>query len=109
MVQLQVPLSPGRSYSRAFLSIQSPELYSGLIDILGHLPAKGINFLDQVSLGQSADGWVTGHPRDSIYIDCEKKRRVPQAGASQGGFAPGVAGPDNDDVIFYWGNIQGIP
>jgi hypothetical protein len=102
-------LSPGRSYSRAFLSIQSPELYSGLIDIFGHLPTKGINFLDQVSLSQPADSWVAGHARDSVYIDCKKKRRVPQAGAGQRGFAPGVAGPDNDDIMSYLGNIQGIP
>jgi len=34
---------------------------------------------------------------------------VSQASASQGSFAPSVAGPDNDDVISCSGNIQGIP
>ena len=59
-------LSPGCLNSRAFFSIQYPELYACFIDIFSHFPAQGIDFTNKMTFCNTANSRVAGHLGDII-------------------------------------------
>ena len=70
----------------------------GGIDVQGHFTAEGIDFPDQVTFGETADGRVAGHRPDGVGIDHRQQRFAAQPGGGQGRFTAGVAGTDHGDI-----------
>ena len=64
-----------------------------------HLAAQGVDFLDELSLGEAPDGRVARHEGEGIEIDVEQECVAPHARGGQRCLAPGMAGADHDDVI----------
>jgi hypothetical protein len=69
-VEPSVGLSPRSSDSRAFASIEDPELDSPLIGYAAHKSVQGIYLTHQVSLAEPANCRVAGHGSDG----CESMR-----------------------------------
>ena len=99
-VQLLVGLGPGGAHRRPLAGIEHAELDAGGIDILGHLAAQGIDLLDQMPLGQAADGRIARHQRNGIQIDGQQQRAAAHAGSSQGRLASGMPCTDNNHIIY---------
>jgi hypothetical protein len=55
-------------HSRAFASVQHSELDHGCIDKMSHFAAQRVDFPDQISLCQSADGGIAGELPDAIEV-----------------------------------------
>jgi hypothetical protein len=73
--------------------IEGPELDARGIYHFAHLAAEGVNLPNQVTLGQAADGWITGHERNRVKINGQQQRTATHARPGQGRFAPGMPGP----------------
>jgi hypothetical protein len=67
------------SHRRAFACIDETELDAGLIRVPRHFPAQRIDFLYQMSFGNSSDRRVTRHLRDSVAIHGEQQGARPHA------------------------------
>ena len=98
-IQLFVRLGSRGAHGRPLAGIENAELNSGSINVLGHFATQGIDLLDQMALGQSADGRIAGHKRNGVQIDRQHQRTATHASSRQGRFATGMAGADNDYVI----------
>jgi len=98
-VEEPVGLGPGRPDRRTLAGVEAAELDAGGVYVSGHLSAQGIDFLDQVALGQTADGRVAAHGSDGIGVAKENSGAAAHAGRGQGRFAAGMAGADDDDVV----------
>ena len=59
-----VGLCAGASHGGAFGGIEYMELNARRVDGQGHESAERVDFFDDLSLGQPADGGVAGHPAD---------------------------------------------
>ena len=64
-----------------------------------HDAAEGVDLADQVAFGDAADGGVAGHLRNQVQVHGDHGGPQPNAGAGAGGFAPGVARADDNDVV----------
>ena len=64
-----------------------------------HDAAEGVDLAHQVALGDASDGGVAGHLRDQVEIHGDHGGPQTHARASAGGFAPGVTGADDHDVV----------
>jgi hypothetical protein len=96
---LFISLGTRSADGRPLAHIQNTKLYPGCVDIFGHLAAKRVNFTDEMSLGLSANRWITGHQGNGIKINRQQESFLPHARRSQGRFATGMAGSDNYNVI----------
>jgi hypothetical protein len=81
---------------------------SRLIGYLTHFPTQGVNFLDELSLGQPPDGGIAGHQGDGVEIDVEQQGLAPHAGRRQGRLAPGMTPADHDYIVII-GQLQYSP
>jgi len=99
-VFLLIGLSSGRLYSWAFATIQQLELYSRLVDVLGHLTAQGIDLSYELPFCYSTDGRVAGHFRDAVEINCEKERVHSHASSRKSCFTSGMSSANNNYVMF---------
>ena len=97
-VEQPVGLGAGGTHRRALAGVEAAELDAGGIDVLGHFPAQGVDLLDQVALGQAADGRVAGHGADGVGVDDADERPAAHARRGQGRLAAGVAGADYGNV-----------
>jgi hypothetical protein len=70
-VQLLIALDSEGSNRRAFTRIDEAELDAGLVGIPCHLPAQCIDFLYQMSLGDSSNCRIARHLRDAFSIHGE--------------------------------------
>jgi hypothetical protein len=52
-----------------------------------------------ISRTDAADGGVAGHLRDEVDVHGHHRGAEAEAGAGSGGFAAGVAGADDDDLM----------
>jgi len=98
-VELLVALHAGGMHRRTFGGIEQAKMHGGFIGDLAHLAAEGVNFLDQLTFGQSPDGRIAGHQRDGIQIDVEQNRPATHARAGQRRFAAGMSAADNRNII----------
>ena len=78
-VPATVCLGPRRANRWTLPAVQQPELYSGLIDPQGHLPAQSIDLAYELALGKPPDRGVTGHLRNGVQIGGKEEGRKPQA------------------------------
>jgi hypothetical protein len=97
-IQLLVALDAEGSHRRAFTRIDEAELDAGLISVPRHLPTQRIDFLYQMSLGDSPDRRVARHLRDAVAIHCEQQGSRTHARRGQGGFTAGMASTHYNDV-----------
>ena len=72
----------------------------GFVGYPPHLPAQGVEFLDELALGEAADRGVAGHQRNGVEVDVEQERLTTHPRRREGRFAARMAPPDDDDVIF---------
>ena len=56
-----VDLGSAGTHGGSFARVQDAELDAGPVRPLAHHSAQGVDFLDHVSLGQTANGWIAGH------------------------------------------------
>ena len=98
-VEEPVGLGPGRPDRRALAGVEAAELDAGGVDVFRHLPAEGVDLLDQMPLGQAADGRVAAHGADGVNVDHQHRGAASHPGCRQSGFAAGMAGADHDNVV----------
>ena len=63
-----------------------------------HRAAERVDLAHQLPFAQAADRGVAGHQRDRVEAQVQQQRFAPHARGGERGFAPGVAGADDDDV-----------
>ncbi len=100
-IVLAVDLGPRRPDGRPFSGIELPELDACFVRRPGHLSAQGVDFLDQMAFGQSADGRIAGHVTDLIDILGDEKGWMAHPGRSQGGLNPGMTSSHHNDIISF--------
>ena len=98
-VLLLVALRAGRPHGRAARGVQQAELDADGVGDLAHDAAEGVDFADEVSLGDAADGGIAGHLRDEIDVQGEERGAQAHAGGGHRGLASGMAGADHDYVV----------
>lgn len=99
LVGLFVRLSTGAVHRRAFAAVEHPKLDSRGVDRFAHQAAQGVDFADDLTFGDSTDGWVAGHLPDRVQIRRQESRFGAQASCSGGGFGSRMTGSDNDDIV----------
>ena len=68
---------------------------------MAHHAPQGVDFLHQVALGQPAHRRVAGHLGHGVQVEVEEQYLQPHPGRRQRAFAPGVAGADDYQIIFF--------
>ena len=86
--------------------IQEAELDADCIRDFSHDSAEGVDFADQVALGDSADCWIARHLGDQVDVERVEGGLQPHAGGGHGGFASGMSGADHDYVELF-GELHG--
>ena len=108
-VQRAIRLRPRRPHRRALAGVQRAELDAGPIDRARHRAAERVDFLDQVTLADAADGGVAAHLAERLDALRHEQRATAHPRRSQGGFGAGVTAADHDDVVcFGEAHIQAI-
>ncbi len=93
-----VGLCAWRMHRGAFTAVEHAEVDAGGVDGFSHFSAEGVDFADDLSFGDSADGWVAAHRADHIDIHGEHGGFGAQAGGGECGFDTSVAAADNENV-----------
>jgi len=75
-------------------------LKGGSVGVLSHFAAQGIDLIDEMALGESANRWVAGHASYCAFEGCNEKCGHTHAGGSQGSFGPGMTASDNNNLRF---------
>ena len=96
-----VALGAGRPDGGSARGVQQAKLNADCVGDFAHDAAEGIDFADQMSFGDSADGGVAGHLRDQVDVQRVEGGLQAHAGCGHGGFASGVAGADHDYVEMF--------
>ena len=102
LVGLLVGLGARRADAGALVGIEHAELDAGGVGVEAHETTEGVDFPDDVSFGESADGGVAGHLGDGVEILGEEGDGAAHASGGGGGFNAGVTGTDDDDVVGFW-------
>jgi hypothetical protein len=63
-----------------------------------HDSSHGVNFPDQMTFTNSADGGVTGHLAETFHTLGEEQGAGPSSGRSKGRLGSSVSAPNYDDV-----------
>jgi hypothetical protein len=82
-----------------FATVQHAELDSGGVDHAAHLAAQGVDLADNLPLGHAADGRIAAHLGHGVAVHREQHRLRAQPGRGECGFAPGMSGADDGDVV----------
>jgi hypothetical protein len=98
-------LGAGGPNRRAAAGIQKTKLNSDRVRDFAHDAAQSVDFADQVTLGDSANGRITRHLCDQVEIHCDHGCAQAQARTGPGGLAAGMAGADDDDVVRMGGHL----
>ena len=78
--------------------IEAAKLNAGIIGGKRHHPAEGVNFPDQMSLADAADGGIAGHLAERFQVLGEQKSLRPGACGGEGCFASGMTAADNNHI-----------
>ena len=100
-VGLLVALRTRRPDGRAARSIQEPKLDTNRVGDFSHDAAEGVDFADEVSLGNATDSGIARHLRDQVDVQRVECGLQPHASGSHGGLAPGMSGTDHDYVELF--------
>ena len=81
-------------------AIEQAELNSGCVDDLAHYAAEGVDFADEMSLSDSADGRLAAHLPDRIRVKSDQRCARADAHRDVSRFAACVACADYDYFEF---------
>ena len=87
-------------YRRTLGCVQHFALNEGLIDVLTHLAAQCVDFTNQMTLTGTADGRIARHHGHGFQVHGAQQSLLTHTGRSQGRFAAGMSGADNDHIVF---------
>src|SRR6185437_2087295 len=108
-IQRFVALGAQRSHRRSFACIDESKLNPGAIRVPPHLTAERIDFLYEVSLGNSADRRIARHLCDSAQLHRQEQSFRPHSCRSQCRFAAGMTSPHDNDVKCYGHRVLYLP
>ncbi len=106
-IGLLVALGAGGPDRGAARGIEQAELDADGVGDFAHDAAQGINFANQMSLGDSADGGVAGHLGDEIDVEGIEGGFQAHAGGGHGGLAAGVSGANDYYVELFSEALHG--
>ncbi len=72
----------------------------GFIRCDGHRATEGVDFLDQMSLADAADGRIAGHGAKGFDVVGQQQCLLTGACRRKCSFGAGMAAADDDDVEF---------
>ena len=98
-VLLLVALRARGPHGRAARGIQQAELDADGVGDFAHDAAESIDFADEVSLGNAADGGIARHLRDEVDVERVERSLQAHASGGHGGLASGMAGANHHNVI----------
>ena len=98
LIEGTIGLGPRRSDRWPLARIQHPKMNAGLIRRPGHHTAQGIDFLDQMSLANSANSGIAAHLPERFNILRQQQGSAPQARGCQRSLRPGMTAPHDNDV-----------
>ena len=78
--------------------VEHSELDGGGVGVEGHFASEGVDFADDLSLGDAADGGVAGHLGEVVGVEGEEESGGSESRGGECGLAAGVSGADDDDV-----------
>ena len=79
--------------------IESLGLERRSIGIASHFSSEGIEFVDEMTLGKSANRRIARHATDSVDAGGDEKCTTAHSRSSKCRFRTGMSAADNDDVI----------
>ena len=97
-IEQPVGLCPRGTHRRTFAGVEAAKLNAGGVDVFRHFTAQGVDLLNNLPLGQAADGGVAGHGADGIGVDDADQGAAAHAGSGQRGLATGMTRADDGDV-----------
>ena len=108
LVQQAIRLGTGSPHRRALGRVERAKLDPAEIDGLRHDPAKGVDFLDQVSLADPADRRIAGHMPQRIYVVGEQQGIETHSGCRCCCFGSCMTATDDDHIklfmVLHWGS-----
>ncbi|OPZ80125.1 MAG: hypothetical protein BWY77_01226 [bacterium ADurb.Bin431] len=90
-------------------AVEHAELQGGLVRHHAHGAAEGVDLLDEVALGQSADGGIAGHLRQGEDVLGDEQGGGPHPGGRQRGLAAGMTPTHYQNVIAIAGAFHRAP
>jgi hypothetical protein len=93
-----ISLGARGSYSWSFAGIQHTKLDTAEVSGMRHCTTERVNFLDQVTLANAADGWVATHLANSFDVVRQQQCLRASSGSSKCSFSPGVTTADDNDI-----------
>jgi hypothetical protein len=87
-VQHAICLRARRAHRRTLARIENPELDACCIGRLGHRPAQGIDFLDQMPLADAADRRVAAHRAECLQVVRQQQVLTPIRAAASAASVP---------------------
>ena len=99
LVGFFVGLCAGAVHGGTFAAVEHAELDAGGIDGAAHRAAQGVDFADDLSLGDAADGRVAAHLADGIEVGRQECGLGPHARRRQCRFRARMSAADHQNVV----------
>jgi len=90
----------------SFSAVEHAELEGSQVGGGTHESAKGVDFSNDCSFGNTADGGIAGHLADGFEGAGNQADGCAKSGGGDGGLGSGVSGSDDDDVKVYFGEMR---
>ena len=101
-VQLAIRLRACGTNCRAFTAVERTKLNAGTIGGLGHRPAEGINFFDQMTFANAANGRITAHLSERFDALRQQQGLHAHTRSRQRCLGSGMASAYNNDLKLIW-------
>jgi len=98
-VELLVALGARAPDGGAARGVEEAELDADGVGNFAHDAAESVDFPDEMALGDAADGGVAAHLGDEVEVHGDERGLEAHVGGGHGGFAPGVSGADDNDIV----------
>ncbi len=95
---IAVGLRAGAPHSGAFRAVEHAELNRRQIGDDTHHAAEGVDFADNLALGDTANSRVAAHLRDLVHIHRHQQSACAESGSGMGSLATGMAGAYYDNI-----------
>ncbi len=100
-------LGAGRVHGRSAAEVEGLRLQGGRVRIAAHFAAQGVQFVDEVAFGESADRGIAGHAREGVPARGDEKGGAPHARGDKRRFAPGMSAAHYDYIILCIHGLNG--
>lgn len=102
LVGFFIALSARSADRGSFAGVEHAKLDAGCIGVEAHGTSESVDLADHVALGKPTDGGVARHGADSVEVLSEDGDTATEPGCGEGGFDPGMAGSDDENVVVFW-------